>query len=587
MIRRAVAAAMSTLREYWGTAALAATTGAVALAAALPVIALAGLRHGLQTRLRVPVPTPVDAGFLWLRAALGPADIRQAAVDLLYRLLFGVAAGVLVMAILTLLAVFVARASARSPEIAVRRAVGATTRHLLGAQLVEGLVVCAAALMIGGTAALALGRLLGDAWPGTLGAVAGGASAGVVVAVLAAILLGALLPVAIVRRPAKSGGVDPTPLALVVPAAQLGLSLTVLAAASMLRLGAERVAPPGAAASGGGRVYEIGAARLSPPERAAAYAMLLRRLGADEGLALASVSSRGALVGLGKVAVAVTESAFYAVHIVLSADSFQAMRLHLLAGRALTDADGWLAPRVAVVNRALAMRLVGIGGKVLLGYGPDAGHVVVGVVDDVKPPGLGAALEPRFVVYTSVLQHPPGDVELLVRAAPGAALDADVRQAVGTTPGVAAMAKPVTEAAVYGAEAAPLRWFARVFGGEGWAMLALATFGTFAVMWLWVASLAGELGLRRAAGARRRDIMRYVLARAAGVAASGVAFGAWVGLMVWDALHRLSATLPVWDPGAVAWSGLLLAVAALAGAAIPAWRAAHRPPAALLQEGQG
>jgi ABC-type antimicrobial peptide transport system permease subunit len=88
-------------------------------------------------------------------------------------------------------------------------------------------------------------------------------------------------------------------------------------------------------------------------------------------------------------------------------------------------------------------------------------------------------------------------------------------------------------------------------------------------------------------GARRRDIMRYILARAAGVAVAGVAFGAWVGMMVWDALHTLSATLPAWDPNAVVWSGLLLGGAALAGAFIPAWRAARTPPTTLMSTGEG
>ncbi len=157
-----------------------------------------------------------------------------------------------------------------------------------------------------------------------------------------------------------------------------------------------------------------------------------------------------------------------------------------------------------------------------------------------------------------------------------------VRAALG--PGAAASG-PLSEASVLAAEAAPLRWFARAFAGEGFAMLGVAGLGTFAVMWLWVTSLFGELGLRRASGARRRQVARYVLARAGAVAAWGIAFGAWVGLMVWDAVHGLSAVLPAWDPAGVGWSALLLGGAALAGAAVPAWRAAHTPPATLISAG--
>lgn len=588
VVRRSVAPALGGLRAYWGTAMLAAVTGAVALAAALPVARLATLNGGVGSRLRLAAARPFDAGFLWIHAADGPAELRQAAVVLLFKLLLGVASGLVAVALLTLVAVFVARASARGPEITIRRAVGGSSRVLLGAQLVEGAIVGTASLLCGGAVGLAVARLLGAAWPGGIGPAAGNLSALVVLVVTGTIVLGALLPVAIVRRPARSSAVDPTPLALVVPAVQLGLSLTVLSAASMLRVGAERVAPPAAAAGAGDQVYDIGAATLPAPQRAAGYAELLRRLEADHTVALASLASPGSLVGLGRVAPAVDESMFYAVHHVVSADSFRAMGMKVLAGRGFTEADGWLAPRIAVVNRTLAMRLASVGSTIVLGIGPDAEHTVVGIVDDVRPVGLGGALEPRFVVYTSVLQHPPAEAELLVRGARGEPAIADVRTAIRASLGAgASQSGPVSEASLFAAEAAPLHWFARAFSIEGWAMLAVATFGTFAVMWLWVASLLGELGLRRATGARRRDIVRYVLARAAAVAAWGIAFGAWVGMMVWDAVYRLSETLPAWDPAAVAWSSLLLGGAALAGAFIPAWRAVRTPPAVLIAGGEG
>ena len=113
-------------------------------------------------------------------------------------------------------------------------------------------------------------------------------------------------------------------------------------------------------------------------------------------------------------------------------------------------------------------------------------------------------------------------------------------------------------------------------------MLGLATLGAFATMWLGVASLLGELGARRAVGARRRDVVGFVMGRALAVALGGGAFGAWVGMMVWDALGSAVPGLPAWDAGALLRAGALLAAAALAGAYLPARRAARTPPAALL-----
>jgi putative ABC transport system permease protein len=127
-----------------------------------------------------------------------------------------------------------------------------------------------------------------------------------------------------------------------------------------------------------------------------------------------------------------------------------------------------------------------------------------------------------------------------------------------------------------------LRWFVRLFTAEGWALLAVATVGTFAMMWLWVSSLLGEVGVRRAVGARRLRILVYVLARALLVAAGGVAFGSWVGMMVWDAVSGIVSGLPSWEPGAVGRLGLLLAAAAVLGAWLPAHKATHTVPARLL-----
>jgi len=581
--RRVIAGARDGLRAYWGTAALVALACALTLAATLPVARFATWSGGLGTRLRLAAAQPFDAGFLWLHHAAGPAQLRQTAVQLLFQLLDGIAVGLLAVGGLTVLALFAARASARGPEIAIRRAVGAPGRGLLGALAVEGAVVGGAALLCGGAVGLATARGWRGAWPGSFAPALGHPGGVLVIALLGTVLLGALFPALFVRRPARSGAVDPTPLALVVPALELGLSLTVLVAAAMLRRGSEDMAPPPGTASAGTAAYEIGTAQLALQQRAAAYAELLRQLEADSGVRAASLSSVGALMGLGSVAVAAGDSAFYAVHMAITPGSFRALGLHLIAGRRLTMADGWASTRVAVVSRSAVFRshVVHVGGLIHLGLGADAEHTVVGVVDDVRPTGLGGSLEPRYVVYTSALQHPPADAELLVKSAggAGAAVRTALRDAFG---GAATVTGPVSEATLFSAEAAPLRWFARALSIEAWAMLALAAFGTFAVMWLWVTSILGELGLRRAAGARRRDVLRYVLAQAAAVACWGVAFGTWLGMMVWDAVHRMSATLPAWDPGALFRSSLLLAAAALAGAWMPAWRAAHQPPAALV-----
>jgi putative ABC transport system permease protein len=603
-LRRTGAPAMQSLRVTWGTTVLLVAACAAGLAVMLPVAGLASWTHaGIVPGISLPPVRASDLGILWGAFAQTPTEVREAAVAALVRLLLGVAVGVLAVTWLTTLSASMARASGRAVEIAVRRAVGASRRHILAAVLLEGAAISALALVVGGVSGVAAARASLGAWPGAAAPGAHALGLVAVAATLGGIVLGALFPLVFARRSSRMTTVDPTPLGLVVPALQLGLSLTVLASGSLLERGSARLTSPAGARIGMGTVWELTTRDGPSAERALRYRALLREVRSASAVTAVSLTSPGTITGLGPVDVVWSECGacswgglalpihgFFATHYVVSADTFRALRLPLVAGRTLTDADASGAPPVAVVSRSLAQEhfdAKGAVGKLLLlvGHLSTTPYRVVGVVDDQPPRGLGGALEPREAVYLSVLQHPPTAVDLLVRGRLSAdALDG-VARAIRDTLGPDATVTRVSEASLLAAEAAPLRWFAGMFGAEGWGLLAIATLGTFAMMWLWVTSLLAELGVRRAVGARRRYVMGYVLWRALLVAVAGAAFGSWLGMMVWDALGNLVSGLPAWDPGAVLRYGLLLCGAALAGALLPAWRAAHAQPTTLLATG--
>lgn len=600
--RRTATPARQALRTYWGTAVLLAAAGAAALAVLLPAASLVGRGTGLPARLAVPQAGGIDFELVWGAFVRSPDAIREAAVTSLSHLLFGVAAGVVAVTWLTTLTLSTACAAVRAPETVIRRAVGATRLNLLVSALLEGGLIAAAALVIGGATGLAAARVALGAWPGTVGPAAAAPSVVAAALTVAGIVLGALLPLVFARRGSTLVVAEEAPLALAVPVVQLGVSLTVLVAGSLLDRGAAGggAARATGAASASGRVFEITTRDSAPAQRAAAYAAALRDLERDPSVEVASLGSPGATAGLGPVDVVGTDCGacswgglplpyhtFFASHYLVSADTFRALGLPIVSGRAITDADRWGRPRVAVVSRSLAQLHFEAGGAVgrtiQVGHSPEGSYTVVGVVEDRRPVGLSGAGEPPDAVYLSVLQHPAPAVELLVRGATPVAADAAVERALrgALGPRVGTVTR-VSEAQLLDAEAAPLRWFGKMFGAEGWGMLLIGTVGTFAVMWLWVASLLRELGVRRALGARGRDVLRFVLARAGLVALAGVAFGTWVGMMVWDALTVAVAGLPAWDPHAVACYGLLLVAATVAGALLPAWRAARTAPARLL-----
>jgi hypothetical protein len=507
-LQRTAIPALQALRAYWGTAVLLVAACVVGLGVMLPVAAAAswGSAGVVPTVALAPVRGS-DFGIVWGAFAQSPTERRRAAVAALVRLLLGVAIGVLAVTWLTTLAVSTARADARATEIPVRRAVGASRRHLVASALLEGGAVAVLALVVGGTAGLAAARLSLGAWPGPAGAGSPAFGLLAVAAVLGGIVIGALFPLVFARRSSRIAVVDPTPLALVVPAMQLGLSLTVLAAASLLARGSERLTAPPQGRPGAGLVFEIASGASPPARRAAEYAALLRRLGDDRRIGMASLSGPGALSGIGTVDIATSDCGecswgglalpfhrFFATHYVVSADTFRALGLHVTAGRDLTDADGFAAPRVAVVSRSVAaghfQRGDAVGRRIQIGHGFADWYTVVGVVEDQQPAGVGGGLEPRLAVYLSVLQHPGTAVDLLVRGRGGSGMLERLvaRDAAEALDPRATRIVRASEAGLIAAEAAPLRWFGAMFGVEGWALLAIATIGTFAVMWLWVTS---------------------------------------------------------------------------------------------------
>ena len=131
----------------------------------------------------------------------------------------------------------------------------------------------------------------------------------------------------------------------------------------------------------------------------------------------------------------------------VSADTFRALRAHLIEGRWIADTDTWQAQRVAVISQGLARAHFengrAIGRAIQLGQGRDNRFMVVGVVDDPVPAGLGAALQPAYVVYTSVLQVAPTAVELLMRSNVSIVPAALVRTVLPETQWRARVAAPV------------------------------------------------------------------------------------------------------------------------------------------------
>jgi hypothetical protein len=572
---------------------------AVALAAVLPVTSLfhpsAG---GLQPGLALAPVSGGDLGLPWSTVVRSPAATRQEAVDMLAALLLEVSAATLAVAAVTMLALSMARESERAAALSIQRAVGASRRALLGSALLEGALLVLGSLVTGVAAGLVIARVGAAHWPGLVQPATLVVSAAAVLALAVVLMAASVFPVIFPRRSLTDAEAH-IRLPVAPMAFQLGVSLIALTTSALVGRHVAALLAPGAIRSNDGVVFPIALPHAAPADRTARYTGLLQGLEAL-GFDSVSLTSPGALAGLGSASFVTTdcgrcsESGIWlrwhvkpATHQFVSADTFRLLGVHLVAGRGITAGDGPSAPRVAVVSRSLALREFEegkpIGRRIRAGDDGADWSKVVGVVDDPRPVGLGGALQPRYTVYLSVLQHPPRSAELLVRAPHRYDVNRDVRPALQAALGPRV---PIPtgrrESSRLVAETAPLVWFSRAFAMEGWAMLGIAVIGAFALMNLWVRSLLGELGVRRALGARRRDLLRFVLVRAMGVGVAGVATGLWFGWPLWGELPRVAPGLDPWSMSTVSRFGCVLVGAAFAGALVPAWRAARMTPVALI-----
>ena len=592
-----IVATRDALRAYWPSAALIVAAGAVALAAVVPVVRLAESVENLGARLEFSTIRSSTLGFHWGSNASTPGDTQAQTIALLFQLLLVAAFATLILAALSILSISAARASARFPEIAVRRAVGASRRNLLSAALAEGGVIGTVALVVGivaGSAGL-LAALAG--WPGSISPGSTGPGVLAVAAVAVIIVIGSLFQ--LVTTPSRRiAEPNPQPIELYIPGLQLGMGLTVLVASTMLIRHAATVVEVKRGPGGNGTVFEIAAPDSSMDRRGLRYVALLNQLHQYPGIRSASLMSPGTLVGLGMTDAITTDCGYCAdggifikwhvvvtTHQFVSADTFGALGIDRVEGRLLTDGDRWDSAPVAVISQTLARRHFQygepIGRQILLNLDQPVWYTVVGVVKDREPEGFGGQIQPRSAIYLSALQHPPTDVDLLIRPGGNGFSPDQVNRAVADI-GMRRATRVAAEHEMLGREAGPLRWFGRWFSVLGWAMLLITTASTFVLMRIWVRSLRPEMGLHRAVGARRIHLLRYVLVRASVTALAGVLVAVWFGPSLWDSLPEMVAGLEGWNMELVAPLALLLLGIAVAGAIVPAIQACRETPIDLL-----
>ena len=269
---------------------------------------------------------------------------------------------------------------------------------------------------------------------------------------------------------------------------------------------------------------------------------------------------------------------------------FQALGTRLLAGRFLSPRDGPGAPRVALVNDALARRLWpdgdAVGRRFKRGPADAAGPwlTVVGVVDDMRRQGLET--EPIPQVFEPVAQNPSGAGFLIVRTARDDPLDlaATVQGAVWQLDRRAPLYEVATLESRLGAFYAPRRLQTSIVVGFAAVALLMAAIGIYGLIHYAVSTRTKEIAIRMAVGADTRDIFRMVVGEGLGLSAAGLALGLLGGAAVGQAVRNLLFGVGALDPLTFIGGSALLLSVTLAACWVPARRAMRVEPIVALRE---
>ena len=536
-------------------------------------------------------------------------------------LLWGVVAGVLLIACANVANLLLARAAERQKEIAIRLALGGSRWRLLRQLLTESLLLA----LIGGGLGVLLARwslkLLiafnADQVPRLNETRLDGWSLGftLLIACLTGLLFG-LAPAWQTTKPdlnvalkdtgkGASGGLQRSRLRSLLVVIEVALSLILLVAVSlMLRSFAEmtrvnrgfepeHLLTAKLDFSVSGFTTWVRATETRPQ---VTVRELLGRLQNQPGVqAVAAVSDKaGMSITVEGRQTGHEEDYPRASFQCITPDYFHALGLPLLRGRPVSESDTLEAPRVAILSELMAKRLFGKAdplGKRIHPSRLNPGQVaepdrytnvsnwteIIGIAADVKSLNLDPQVETN--VYVPYWQWPMQSPTLAVRTLGNPAnLTAAIHSEVKAlnkglpAPKVQTMNERLAEVV------AEPRFQTLLLSLFGLVTLVLVSAGIYGVVSYSVAQRTHEIGIRMALGAPPQAVLKLIIWQGMKLAAGGIALGLAGALLLTRLLKVLLFGVSVTDPVSFALAALLLASVVLLACYLPARRAARVDP---------
>jgi putative ABC transport system permease protein len=266
---------------------------------------------------------------------------------------------------------------------------------------------------------------------------------------------------------------------------------------------------------------------------------------------------------------------------------FLTMGIPLLAGRVFTERDNTTSPHVVVINQTLARTFWPnenpLGQRITMkDWGPPLTGEIVGVVGDIKTNGLDEQVGSMIYwsyyqfgqIFNSVVVRTESDPLLMVTAVKRRIWSVDKDQPVSQIR---------TMDQVFSESLERRRLYVVLLVVFACVALLLAAAGIYGVVSYSVTQRTREMGIRVALGAERMDILRIIVLQAAKLALAGELVGILVALAVTRLMTSMLFGITAVDPLTFAGVALLLSVVAFLACYIPARRAMRVDPMVALR----
>jgi len=270
---------------------------------------------------------------------------------------------------------------------------------------------------------------------------------------------------------------------------------------------------------------------------------------------------------------------------------FKAMGMPVLRGRDFTESDSATTPGVVIVSQTVARTLWPgqdpIGKRISMEDEPKPEDwlTVVGVVGDVKQQGLAKGSEPA--IYQPYLQVSQpfflNHMTFVVRTALGPGSVASGMRAVLRNVDKNQPISVRSMDSLIATTTAEPQFQARLLATFAVVALALTIVGIYGVLAYSVAQRTREIGVRMALGAQSRDVMQMLLRKALVLMSMGIILGGAGAFALTRVLTKFLFEVKPTDVPTFAAVALTLVLSALAACYVPARRAMKVDPMVALR----